>query len=414
MSTGLERVWSGLVRAGDGVIAWLDRLLTSCGKLWLPLVLWSALLLSFVTAMPNLGIFMYPAGQGYLEKIEDPWRDMRADYRDRQHESKLNLRLTVPLTLNMLGINHPLALGVVCILAVLGLWAWTGAFLEKVSGDRVVGALFVLYLAQTYVGMFGWPFLNYDSVALLLVVAGFCRWPPGLNTLWIFLALWTDERAFVAALFPLFYHLVRRVETPRERWLCAGGVLLAYALAVATRFWVTAVTGLETPTSGVVTVWMLGHLMEFAHIGILYSLEGGWLLVAAAVLLAWTAGRRWLALGFTVLVGLQYGTGFTAADVSRNLSYLMPAAFCAALLFLELEPDRQARRRLMLVVAVVSFLLSNYVIFGYLHQDENAKGWVRWIRPLPVDVVEQAVQERYPAPAYTRPSQPDPSDPPED
>ncbi|MEM1058238.1 MAG: hypothetical protein AAGK14_03240 [Verrucomicrobiota bacterium] len=392
------------------MIAWLDRLLTACGAFWLLVVVWLALQLSVLTAAPNVSIFVYPEGEGYLLKMEDPWHDLRVDFDDNVHQAKLNLRLTVPLALHALGVSSLHALGVVCVLAVLGLWAWTGGFLAAVSGDRVVGALFVLYLSQTYVGMFGWPFLTYDSVALLLVMAGFCRWPPGLNTLWIFLALWTDERALIASLFPLFYHLFRPVRTALERWLCAGGVVLAYVLAVATRLAVTAATGLETPTEGALSLWMPGHVLEFVHIGILYSLEGGWLLVAAGVVLAWKVGRRAVSVGFAALVVLQYAAGFTAADVSRSLSYLMPAALCGLLLVLDFEPSRQARRRLMLVVLAISFALSNYVIFGYLKHDVTAKGWVRWVRPLPVQLVEENIKKYFPAPPYTAQPRPKPSD----
>lgn len=370
----------------DACLVWLEGALEKRRAAWLLLVVWFALLLSVLMAVPNLKAFQAGALEAYQLKAEQPLYDLLQDYAPGSHEAKINLRLTVPVGLYAVGLSGPWVLGWVSVAAVIALFALVGWQVASATGDRVCAALFVFFLSQTYVGMFGWPFLNYDPVAWLLLFAAFLRRPFWVSGLMVFLALWTDERAFLAALIPLFYHAF--TTTGWERLRLLGGGIGAYLVTLLLRWYLALEYGLTIPIREE-EVWVCAVFnLSFLHTAFLYSLEGGWLLIAAAIYLAWKQGKRMLAWAFAGICLMVFASAFGVEDLSRGLSFAMPATLMAVLLLAKLESSRQALRRLLLLAFFVSLALSTYVVFAYPYFEHDPEGWVRWMRPLPIHFVE--------------------------
>lgn len=144
-----------------------------------------------------------------MEKVENPFAPPSAD--PASHEGKLAFRLTVPLFAHYLGLTPG---GIILSQMALG-WCFFALLLHRGSNffrDRQATVLLALGLATLYVGYSGPASFTgrFDSVAYFFVLAALLFRSPLLIFFSLQLALWTDERALISAMFVCLWWVVQQ------------------------------------------------------------------------------------------------------------------------------------------------------------------------------------------------------------
>lgn len=369
----------------------LDLVLTALGRWWLLAAFLFALLFSVFLATPDWGLFARGNYGLYVEKQKDPWLDVVPRvHKIETHDAKINFRLTVPMFTYLTGTAGKHTLAVITALSIAGT-IWMSLWLAwRETQDRVIALLFALFVTQLYVGMFGLTKLTYDNLAIFLLLLAFIRRPFWLPGVFVFLAVWCDERAYVASLVPLVYHAYcqskgKQMASLKEGWpslnITVWTIVAVLAVSVGLRFYLTAAYGLEQPMSLEVARSVLIGKRHYHHFGMLYSWQGGWLIALCCWYLLWKK-RQWLLLLCSGGLGaFLLGSAFAVFDLSRALAFSFVALMMYFLFLALMGMSRLHLRRLVLLAFLCSLIMGNYVIYPPGHH--GRKEWVTWVQPLP-------------------------------
>jgi hypothetical protein len=323
---------------------------------------------------------------GYYQKIQHPLRDLTLGADPRDHDAKLNFRLTVPVLLHLLRVSpgEHWVLPALTAAAICGLIAVSCRFAFRVTRDRVCGLFIALAVASTYIGSFGFTFC-YDAIAIFqLALAMLPGTPWLLRSLLVFTAAFTDERAFVAAPLLIVQGLCFSAGGPglrarlfNPRCLAVMGGMAAYCVGRAALGWYA---GLRTPLDEIGLARIAANA-PFWHAGVWFALEGGWLLVGLAGLALWQRRQFPALVAFVLAMCLSLGAGFAVLDVLRSTSYVFPGLLVALAVVAENDEPRLVR-----VYCFLAFLISavggNYSVW---------LGRIDWYQPLAVNFIQRVL-----------------------
>lgn len=369
---------AALERAALGLCSWFERL--ALGERWLLKTVLAATLLALLCSFPRPAattqIGSAPEWGPLRAQIEHPLTPRAHD--PAGHAAKTAFRLVAPGVAHVLGLG-PAGLKLLEALCGVLLLALVALAAARTSGERSAAVLVTLLVASSFMGISAFVEHRgfFDAVALLGLALA-CAWRnPLAVAAGVSLACWTDERGAIAAPLVALLHFV---EAPAERGAkraldpCCLAVALALGLYAGGRAWLGARYGLYTPLAGTGARYLVTQLNNLP-LGLWTGLEGGWLLVLAAGVALWRAGRRWLLVSAILAGGLVIGAAFSVWDITRSLIYLLPALFLALRLLREHEPA-PARATLWRAAFLLSLLWPNLYVAG--------KGEVSWNYPLPL------------------------------
>jgi hypothetical protein len=322
---------------------------------------------------------------GVLEKSRDPFLDMTTKYGPSVHESKLNFRLTVPIAANILGLNRKGILVLHAASAVMLLWSAARVFLRDTS-DPVAALFMTVLVASTWAGITG--FVEYrgmfDVEALLFLTCALLAQGPMLAGLFAFLAAWTDERGLIASSLVYLYHVYRHYDNGRGDRLSAFvsptaiGVVLSWAAYFATRFALARAYHISTPVDGTGLGTFIGQINNFP-MGCWTALEGGWLLVFAAVYVLWHQRQLAFLTAFGLSIAILITVAMSVFDITRSMAYILPAVFVAVQVLRKVETPADLRV-LCIFAAVIALLWPNY------YAEYGNHIW--WSTPLPLRIMK--------------------------
>ncbi|MEZ5203543.1 MAG: hypothetical protein R2701_03915 [Acidimicrobiales bacterium] len=219
---------------------------------------------------------------------------------------------------------------------------------------------------------------------LLLLVAMLVRKPP-LILVGALAATFVDERAFIVAPLVALWHLLRD-DDPRQpkamrdlAWVPALTVVAAMAAHLVIRSWLKARYGVgEGQNRSPGDPWT--QLNNYPN-GIWGALEGYWLVALAGLATMWRSGRRLLATGASLVIGVMLLVGVSVFDISRSVGFIFPIVPVALLAMRPVE--RSWKESLLWVAAAVSLLWP----LLYAADDRT----VVWEYPLPLLIVDWAM-----------------------
>lgn len=334
-------------------------------------------------ATPNFGsLEILP---GYMEKALRPLVSIGTP---ESHEGKLTYRLTGAFLFHLLPPSTVVYLAVMAASTTLMLLS-TILAAARITGDRVVAFFVGASVACLYPGSAGFAtaLFPYDPLAYLLIIAPFVS----TNVAWIFvtcfLACWTDERAFLASSFAfLYYGFVSSNGSIINRRSIA--VALAGALYLAGRFALGRV--MDFPSHSPIDMPALKGNARFMHFITYYSLEGLWLVIFAAMAVAWRS-HKLAVLGLMGLLCGQLLVTFMVHDLSRASAYLVAAIFPALGMVMLCSPSQTAPvwlRPLTCASAIICIIGLNYFVISWPGTDRCI---FHFTSPLPLRLLKWAV-----------------------
>lgn len=281
-----------------------------------------------------------------LRQIADPWTAVENDV-----NAVINWRLLFPLAAHYLHLPTPLFLALPAIGCLLTLVLLAHVFARELARPGLaVAATALMATTSWFFTSTGW-LAYFDSWYVGgLVLAAFvdARWVLALTCL---LAPWVDERFVLGLPLALVIRAVRRDARGAGGWQAAWRDVLACAAALAP---LVAVRGgaLLRGSDGGSIAYVRRYLLAGEHFpddattfltGSWHGLRAAWLPVAAfAVLVASSPPRARALVAVATLLATVVLALFTAADVSRSMSILLPAAVMGVVLVARRTPGLAA------------------------------------------------------------------------
>jgi hypothetical protein len=295
-------------------------------------------------------------------KVDNPWYDYTRDFPAYTNQAKRTFRVTVPLLAHATGLGMRAVLPLQLLFQLLLLVCLLLAA-ERACGDRLTALGVALAVAGAYPGTsvwldhWGW----FDNCAQALMLAALVARRPFWAGAAVWAAAFTDERVLITVPLLALYVLW----TGGRRALVWAPVL-AIPAYLATRLAMAFAFRMHGATMGIAEAGIILPNLRQAAVGPWSALEGGWLLVAGAgvVALRGRHGGRALALAAAALVPVA--AAFAVTDYTRSASYAFPAVLVAAALWAaEAGPGGlPALRRWALWAAAVSLLAPNVFVMG--------------------------------------------------
>ncbi len=353
-----------------------DRILSGPGWKWKALLV--VLAISLFRAFPSYDALATPfvetTWRNALIKVDHPMADMARLFPPESHESKLTLRLAVPLLAHVLHLGETGLLifsgivGVLLLYVVLTLAA-------KLGAGRKTALFTCLAVACAWPGEAGFHELRggfYDAPALCLLLLAMLSDSAPLAALCVFLAAWTDERALIASPFVILLSLA----SSKRRFAKPIAIGIAWIAYLATVTLLIQAYSLSIATGGV-GLAVLSSQINMIPLGIWTGLSGAWLLVAAGIAAALRQKRPAIATAFSAELALMIVTAVLVVDITRSMAYCLPAVPLAlAMLIRSVSPERL--ERVAKTSAIVSLVAPTYYAQG------STGLW--WLFPLPIQI----------------------------
>jgi hypothetical protein len=378
----LGLVWADLCRKLDRA---LDRLL--CGSYWKYNALAVILAVTLFRAFPSYDALRRPYVEATWHNVqpllEHPFADpgkLPAAEEDARL-GNLRFRRTVPLLAYVLHLRRN---GLLVAFALAGIVLLLGTLhtVELVSCSRKAAFFVCLAVACAWPGEAAFHDLRggyFDAVALCLLVLALAASSPAVAALCVFLAAWTDERAFLASAFVLLFAISRRT-IKGWRSLIGGkpaAVIAAWVAYLASRAWLAS-AGLLVTTSGGLGLATFVDQFNAVPLGTWTGLGGCWILTGCAIISGVLQKRHRMTVCFCGVLGLMVASATAIADITRTMSYGLPAVFLAISVLARGEPVRRIEK-LTLLAGAIAFATPTYYVQG------SSGFW--WIYPLPVQLV---------------------------
>lgn len=314
------------MNALDRAVAWLTRGVGSClqGDRWAVKSAAAIVVLVLFRAFPSYdalqSAFVVSKWSEVQVKLDHPFADTSVLFAPGSHESNLTYRITVPLLARCLSLSRNGLLILAGISQVVLLYTLL-RLVHLAGASRIASFCLTLALGCVWPGLCGFHELRggyYDVFALTFVALSALTAKPQLRFLCLFLALWTDERAIVAAAFLVLVAPGRRFLIP----LAAALLLYSAGRAVSVVFF-----GYPLHATGVGAGILLDQLYMLPW-SFWSGLGGAWIMVGAGVW-ALSGTSRMAAIGFVSLIALVAASAMMVVDTTRTFSYALPAVFVA-------------------------------------------------------------------------------------
>ncbi len=277
----------------------------------------------------------------YFEKIRHPFLPS-AQLNDDSHKSKMAFRLTVPLLGKALGIGSGGSgkdIVVLYLIQSLLLLPFLYMLLELPARftSRKNALLFAVGCSFTYLcKAFFWDYdFWFDAYAYFFILAGLYFRNPLLVALSLFLAAWTDERAFTALPGVFLFHLIQQADyripgTPGQVKKAVVSreclaVVLAGFLYLLLRVLLTLKSELWTPVGAQagVSLDMIPYQFQHRLIGVFLTFEGLWLIPAWCLFLLFSRHKAFFLVLLLVLCA-QVVIAYSVYDITRSMAYSFP------------------------------------------------------------------------------------------
>ncbi|WP_025763024.1 hypothetical protein [Dyadobacter tibetensis] len=370
----------------------IERALDTNFWLW-KLVGCCVVLTLFLAFPPYSLLFQHFSAQG--AKL-DAWTFIHNQAQDLLHPADFSIgvrreamvfRWVLPGLYRLFGENLILILFLQFGLAV-GFLYRVGSFAYTLFQDKVITALILFSISNTFVGVWGFADIHGygDIIAYFLLLWAI----TSRNWILIFLAMlgayFTDERAVVAGGYVLifwavsealargradFKSLIKTVFTGRST-----AVWLAWVVYLSVRLYIKLNYFQQHHYSAVGMPVMLENQHRSGLGSSLWSVfEGLWLVLIAAFTVLWLQSKRWISLfflsGFLVLLT----TGLYVHDVDRAFGYGFPFILLS-LVILKYCTDRVPLQLILFFCMNVCVAQLQVFTMGY--------NVIVWVEPLPI------------------------------
>lgn len=305
-----------------------------------------------------------PQWRTRAEQIANPFHDQAIGRDPRSHDAKRTFRITVPVIAHYLGLGRYGVITLAHLSGVTLLFACCVAA-SRLTGDRMCGLLAALLCSLTTAGTLAFEDFSYffwDEVALASLVLAQAIPRPSVVLPCVFVAAFTDERGFVASSFVFLQYVPSLSQVglyaPRSRNVaCVFAVVAGWVAYLAARAALSVTLDAHAVTDDAGLRCMVGNV-NWLSIGTWGGLEGGWYIVASAMVILLATRHRLPASMIAAAIAVQCVVAYLVGDLSRSLAYLFPAVFVAigALMITE---TRRTLRRLLLGATVASLLWPN-------------------------------------------------------
>lgn len=356
-------------------------------KNWIAYSVLASLFVSLFLAFPSYDTFF--TGQSIelwkpvLEKVQDPLKDMSADYGDSTHASKLTFRMTVPLIAHFLKLN---TLGIVILQFIGGIALLLFVILitEKIVKDKIVALFTGLLVGSVYAGSTSFVELRgiFDGIAILFLIIAMYSERPFMIFILLSLSYWTDERAILASLLVLIFHLLRHSKKNRFNWRTlyapfSVSILMSWIVYLVTRYFMITVFHFSNSTGGVGISVFLNQINQLP-MGTWTGLEGGWLIVFFSLIALIAKRDYYYLLFFLVSIAVIATFSLCVVDITRSMAYLLPSIFIA--LQILAQNDEIGDIRVYCAIAmIISVITASYYAGG--------EKTIWWQYPLPLQVL---------------------------
>jgi hypothetical protein len=375
----MRALHAGLIRLAERIVA---------GRFATLRVVLASLAIGLFFSFPNYKLLSHEefikVWTGVLRKCADPFLDMTREYDPIVHESKLNFRLTVPITAKFLGLGKPGILVLQNACAVLLLWVAARIAL-RMTEDRVAALFMTIGLASTWAGTTGFVDLRgmFDVEALLFLGCAVLAEGPLFAGISVFLAAWTDERGLIASSLVYLHHVYRGYGGRGDRISAffgpaPMGVALSWATYFATRFALARAYHIRTTVDGANPKVFIDQ-MNNLPMGCWTALEGGWLLVLASAIVLVKGRHLAFLAAYALTLSIIIAVSMSVFDVTRSMAYALPAVFVALGVLRRTESGGDLRS-LCLAAAAISLLWPNYYA--------EFRNIIWWYSPLPLRVLK--------------------------
>ncbi len=366
----------------------VDRILSGPGWRWKALLI--VLAISLFRAFPSYDALATPfvetTWRNALLKVDHPMADMARLFPPESHESKLTLRLAVPLFAHILHLDETGLLIFSFIAGALLLYVVI-ALAAKLGAGRKAALFTSLSVACAWAGEAGFHELRggfYDGPALCLLLLAMWSDLAPVAGLCVFLAAWTDERALIASPFVILLSIAssKRGFVPALLTAKPIAVVVAWLAYLAVRIILINAYSLSIATGGV-GLAVLAEQTNMIPLGIWTGLSGAWIFVTTGIAAAFEQKRRGLAAAFAAELALTIAAALLVIDITRSMAYCLPAV-PVALSILMRNASLERVERLAKTSAIVSLIAPTYYAQG------GTGLW--WLYPLPIQIVRWIYQ----------------------
>ncbi|TLU98147.1 hypothetical protein [Dyadobacter luticola] len=276
------------------------------------------------------------------------------------------------------------------ILAVLFLKK-IGDYIFSISGDKIVTALFLLSLANTFVCV--WSFADIhgygDGIAYFFLLMALLNRNGIIIFLSLQIAFFTDERAVVAGGYLVLWWMVTKAYEKNDFSFSAllksaftGESLfvwIAWVVYFAIREYVQSryFPHHSYSTIGTPVLFANAHRNGLGS-SIWGAFEGIWLILAAATVVLWVSRRYWLLLALFVGFSVLVATGIYVHDIDRALAYGFP--FILAAMYILIKSESYPTIKILLFFTMIICVGHPQVFYmGY--------NKILWLEPLPMKIL---------------------------
>lgn len=298
-----------------------------------------------------IGTLKSPVWQ-YLEKKSHNILTTQTENHVFDHVSKMVFRLTAPMLAklcfgcNLYALSHFLVI-LDYIAGFFFIYLFV-KFLKRCTADIVTVRFLTISLGCIFLGkIFFWDRGDFDGFALATMLIGMMSYSLPVQILTFSVALWTDERAFLAMPLIWFWYLINTgsrgggqvgSEKASSIFVLKKGhlaITIAVVLALIGRFilihyynFPTRVT-FEGMIIEAIIILKYGRVVNLAPLTLFSAFESLWLIIVLGIYSLWH-NRQKAQLVFLLLASsISIGAAFLVADVARSIVYGFPLLIIA-------------------------------------------------------------------------------------
>jgi hypothetical protein len=244
------------------------------------------------------------------------------------HEAKLGLRLTVPLLLKFLFVNnHVITFYILYFLKLLlGSFFFSHIYktLIKIGCSKKLSTLLLLNFTVIYLGYsFSRNIVHFDEIAYFLIYFSWVHKRIFIQSLCVFLAVFTDERA----VFSIVLLILMQIILDKSISTRLLGVTVVLISTLILRQFIGNVFDLFPRNSGGgIVPFQLIREMRVSEIilGLFFSFKLLWIFFIYTRQRVFNESHKIIWYFFVTLVSGYLLIGFSVIDVTRTVTYLFP------------------------------------------------------------------------------------------
>ena len=337
-----------------------------------------------LSAIPNWGIFLSLFCMLYVFLIafppfydlktcdwlayqtENPFTRLPDNFLKDSHEQKQQYRIAIPVICKILNIKGYWVFSIQYI-STFFFYLFSYKLSFKISGDKVIASLCTFLAANIFIGTTGIydVFYHFDIFAFLMLLMAMYYQNNLLVALFVLLASFTDERAFIASSLVFVYKICegQNKNLQFKDLFKSNGLVLVFiwALYLGIRAYLTWFQDFYTATLDVGPSVIIKNYNTFP-LSILFVFEAGWILIFMGL---YNYKQDTLFILITLVSALVIiCVSLMVSDVSRSSAYLYPLLFIG-LMKCTFYYKKYALRKLLLVAAIISFVIPTQEFFNY-------------------------------------------------